>query len=1147
MSKFNIAAKYNGWDRRDRAAFLKLSLVGQPAKLIRQLEDATYAEVLQKLKTHFGGSDLLKQHRLDLKTRKKKASESWNELAFEIERITSQAYLGLDDGQRDSIALDAFVDAIDKEKLRIKVMEKDPATLKEAAATVTRLDFLYNSVRERDQEDRPRRHVVRTAQTGPRQPELMRRQYHTKQPQQPIQKLPEERKDDQQQQIEELRRQMRQLTMTLSAPNAPVGTHPPSQYQSGQQPYRPRSYTPALPRRQDVPPLLPDRGRSGQQPTIEGCFLCGDPGHFKRDCPRNFNRRELPPSNKVYYSRRQPYEGRNEQRRDESQDRSGNQPPERVNRVAGSKTPGKAPAYLKIKIRHQPRLCLLDTGSDTTLVPLRMVGKYPIYKTRQVCVAANGTAIPIVGTTTIPGQIGTKNIKITGLVTNHINDMLLGMDWLQENQVSWDFNRAEVSIDGESFKLRLRKATSQYCRRIAVAEDVTIPPRSQCNTNTNVIIEDLAIDAEPYEGAWGTEPTEVQEGLLVARTILPDRLDNLPVQLLNLSTKPVELKKDTIISPLIPLTVAHVRTEEDLTVEKTSEELEEEIIQKMMSEVDPSITTDIKDSLRRLLKKYSSVLSLGEWDLGWTDIVRHSIDTENNQPFRQPMRRYPPAHLTAIDDHLKEMLQQGVIEPAISPWASNVVLAKKKDGTYRPCIDFRQLNTITKKDAYPLPRTDECLEALAGSTLFSTFDLRSGFHQVAMNEADSDKTAFITSRGMFKFKTMPFGLTNAVATFQRLMDLILTGLNLSICLAYLDDIVVFSKTPQEHLHRLECLLQRLQEANLKLKPPKCKLMQTSVVFLGHIVSEEGVQTDQEKTRLVNDWPAPRNIKELRGFLGLTGYYRRFVKDYAKIAEPLNKLLKKTQAFHWTPECQAAFDQLKQKLQEPPILTLPNETDRFILDTDASGESIGAVLSQVQGGHEKVIAYAGRTLTVNERNYCITRKELLAVVHYTKYFKQYLLGRTFTLRTDHAALSWIRRTPEPVGQNARWMEALEEYNFAIQHRPGERHRNADAMSRHPCLNRPNCTACHPQLREVELHRPAREEEEIVRICHTATDNNGVTAGEANVAITESQLQQPASLEQTAAQLPTIIEEEEPSEEETDKPLQKGDGPADSIVW
>jgi len=542
--------------------------------------------------------------------------------------------------------------------------------------------------------------------------------------------------------------------------------------------------------------------------------------------------------------------------------------------------------------------------------------------------------------------------------------------------------------------------------------------------------------------------------------MLPKRLVSLPVRVLNTLDCPVDLARHTVVSEAVPLTAARVQTMN--APSKSSDSEMEYIIDGLVPGADESVSDDVKQSLREMLRKYSDVLSRSDLDLGWCDVVVHQIDTVTHKPFRQTMRRYPPAHLRTIDDSLDGMLKQGVIEPTSSPWASNIVLARKKDGSYRVCIDYRQLNELTKKDAYLLPRTDECFDALSGSCLFSTFDLRSGYYQLAINPDDSEKTAFITRRGMFKLRTMPFGLCNAASSFQRAMDLVLNCLNLETLLCYLDDIVVFSKTTEEQLERLGCLLQRQKDANLKLKPSKCQLFQRRVGFLGHIVSAEGIQTDPEKIRLIAEWPAPRTLKEVRGFLGLTGYYRRFIQGYSEIVSPLHALMKKNRAFAWSHECQASFEELKERLQEPSILALPNEEGDFLLDMDASDSCIAAVLFQLQDGQERVGSYAGRALSANERNYCITRKELLAVVYYLKYFKQYLLGHKFIVRTDHAALTWLRQTPEPVGQNARWLEQLEEYTFEVQHRPGERHGNADAMSRRPCLNKPSCTACHDMV-------------------------------------------------------------------------------------
>jgi len=332
-------------------------------------------------------------------------------------------------------------------------------------------------------------------------------------------------------------------------------------------------------------------------------------------------------------------------------------------------------------------------------------------------------------------------------------------------------------------------------------------------------------------------------------------------------------------------------------------------------------------------------------------------------------------------------------------------------------VDYRRLNSVTRKDAYPLPRIDSCLDALSGARYFSSFDLRSSYYQVPMDMRDADKTTFIARTGMYRYRRVPFGLCNAGSTFQRIMDLALNGLNFNMCLVYLADIIVYSSMVEEHLSRLRKLFDRMRTANLKLKPSKCNLLQAEVHFLGHVVSGEGVSTDPGKLDLVKDWPQPRDLHEVRSFLGLASYYRRFVPTLAEVAAPLHALMGKNRKFEWTSQCEGAFTKLKQALITSPILAMPNDTDLFLLDTDAYDVSIGAVLSQVKNGVERVIAYASRSLGKPERNYCVTRKELLAIVCYTRAFRQYLLGRQFVVRTDHSALQWLRSTPEPIGQQA----------------------------------------------------------------------------------------------------------------------------------
>jgi transposase InsO family protein len=324
---------------------------------------------------------------------------------------------------------------------------------------------------------------------------------------------------------------------------------------------------------------------------------------------------------------------------------------------------------------------------------------------------------------------------------------------------------------------------------------------------------------------------------------------------------------------------------------------------------------------------------------------------------------------------------------------------------------------------------------------------------------------------------MPFGLTNAPATFQRLMERVLEGLQWQICLVYIDDIIIFSQTFEQHLKYLEEIFIRLRAAGLRLKPKKCSLFRQKVKYLGHEVSAEGIATDPEKTKVVREWPVPHNVGEVRSFLGLCSYYRRFVGDFATLAKPLTKLTEKSVTFNWGEPEQKSFEALKEKLVTSAVLAFPDRDATFILDTDASDVGIGAVLSQELDGAERVIAYGSRVLTKPERRYCVTRRELLAVVHFVKQYRHFLCGKQFILRTDHASLRWLKSFKEPEGQLARWLETLDTYNFHLIHRPGKKHINADALSRGPCHQ---CSLDHDGER---IHTGRKRRDEAARPVRT----------------------------------------------------------------
>jgi len=399
-------------------------------------------------------------------------------------------------------------------------------------------------------------------------------------------------------------------------------------------------------------------------------------------------------------------------------------------------------------------------------------------------------------------------------------------------------------------------------------------------------------------------------------------------------------------------------------------------------------------------------------------------------------------------------------------------------------VDYRKLNSATVKDSYPLPRIDDSIDALSGSCWFSTLDLASGYWQVEVEERDRPKTAFTTGSGLYQFTVMPFGLCNAPATFERLMERVLSGLPWEVCLLYLDDIIVHAKTFKAELERLRSVFARLREAGLKLSPKKCHLFKKRVVFLGHVVSEEGVSTDPEKIKAVCEWPTPTSASTLRSFLGLCSYYRRFVRGFANIAAPLHRLTEKDKAFVWTHECDVAFHRLKQVMSQAPMLAYPTSEGAFVLDTDASNTGIGAVLSQKQGGEERVIAYFSRSLTKSERQYCVTRKELLALVTAVRHFHHYVYGRHFKVRTDHGALRWLMNFKNPEEQTARWIETLGIYDLEVEHRQGRNHGSADGLSRRPCDNCSHCERSEKKDR-VEGDGEGKEVEDEEYRCATTT--------------------------------------------------------------
>ena len=461
-----------------------------------------------------------------------------------------------------------------------------------------------------------------------------------------------------------------------------------------------------------------------------------------------------------------------------------------------------------------------------------------------------------------------------------------------------------------------------------------------------------------------------------------------------------------------------------------------------------ALNEDQKVQLNTLLNEYSDLFANHSYDLGRTHLATHEISVENAAPVKQRPYRVSHTNKPKIKQHLQDMLHHDIIRPSQSPWSSPVIIIGKKDGGSRLVVDYRQLNSLTRKDSYPLPRIDDTLDCLGGASYFSVLDFCSGYFQIPLAEQSKQYTAFTTLEELFEFNVMPFGLTNAPSTFQRLMETVLRGLQWKICLVYIDDIIIFSPTFEQHLQYLATVFDRLREAGLKLKPSKCRFGCYTVPYLGFSATPSGIPPDPKKIEAVRTYPVPQNLTQLRAFLGLANYYRRFISGFVRVAQPLTALTRKDTPFAWTQQCQEAFDRLKIALTTAPVFAYPDFNLEFILYTDASSHSLGAVLAQIQNGREVVIAYSSRVLTAPKKNYSITEKEALAVLNGIKQFMHYLQGNHFVICTDHAALKWLMSIKEPTGRLAPWALTIQQFSFTIKHCSGKTHGNADALSRRP---------------------------------------------------------------------------------------------------
>ena len=706
---------------------------------------------------------------------------------------------------------------------------------------------------------------------------------------------------------------------------------------------------------------------------------------------------------------------------------------------------------------------VIDCGAQVTVIRRdwvqRWLGNLALSDSFQLKGASEHGSMSAMRADKVSINLDGVTVSIPVYVADISDDCILGLDWIRANKATIDFEHGVLFTHSRTIVARYKQGRAGLVPLL----EARIVKKTQLQPNELRCID---VAAPLLHSGWWM----LQDCQLTPRLMVPNLLMYASRQfiwVMNSSQNHVTLSVGHLIGVLQPVDIFHDNNScMDVrrlgsTIEDAAREIPEHLTQLLQSGSE-GLKADEVEVLRNVLMEYSEAFSKGDHDIGHFSAIQHHIHTGDASPIKQRMRRTPLGYADEEKEHLDKLLKAKVIEPSESEWASPSVLVRKRDGSVRWCIDMRKLNNVTIKDRFPLPLIEECVDALEGCMYFSTLDMASGYYQLEVSEEDRPKTAFVTKYGLFQFQRMPFGLCNAPATFSRAMSLVLRGLSWSTVIAFLDDVIVLGKSFKEHTTNLREVLGRFCSYGMKLKPKKCQMFRSSVLFLGKVVSRTGVSVNPANVEKVLNWKQPVSKKEVEAFLGLVNYHREHIVGYAGIAEPLYGLTKKT-PFHWQDEQQQAFERLKMAMTSTPVLAYPNATDAFILDTDASNHSIGAELLQVQDGKERVIGYDSLVLNNTQRRYCTTRKELLAVVMFTRHFRHYLLGKPFHVRTDHNSLIWLLGFKNIEGQLARWLEELATYDMTIMHRPGKDHGNADGLSRVP---REGVCNCSPRLIGVE---------------------------------------------------------------------------------
>lgn len=712
--------------------------------------------------------------------------------------------------------------------------------------------------------------------------------------------------------------------------------------------------------------------------------------------------------------------------------------------------------FIFVKANFLKTKTLVDTGAQKSCISENFVKKLHLSPTKPAegegnhLFTADGKPMQIQGTVELSVKIQGLSIPFTFYVLHGLNqNLILGCDFLTETSAQIDMANGFISFCDDLVSTSFTQSGESLLRSLAIVE---VPGQSEA-------VLPVKIPRRFRTKCAIIEPTQLGvKNLIVARSVVKPKGNKTVCKVMNPTNATVRLNRSEIVAKISPLTdqilcelsepneKSEVSIDDDVPIETCKEVLTKRNIKIGGT----NLTEDQQHKLIRLLYKNSDLFANSLSELPGTDLVKHNIDTGDSKPVRLRAYRQTPQVKREMQRQVDDMLKSGIIEESDSPWSSPALLVKKSGGDFRFVTDFRAVNKLTKAIFWPLPTMEEIIDTVSdcNPSIFSLLDMKSGYFQISLDDESKQRTAFSVGGSHYQYVRMANGLCNAPHTFQALLTKVLGRMLFTSALCYIDDVLIMSEHFELHCRHLQAVFDKFRQANLRLHPGKCVFAVPRIKYLGHVLSKDGLSVDPEKTEVIRSYPRPKTQKHVRSFLGVLGYYRRFIERFSVKSSSLRELLKKDCPFVWEERHEKAFELLKQALISPPVLIYPDLNKTFILTTDASTNGLAYILSQKDGGNrEQVVAYGGRGLRGAEVRYTITQLECLAIIEGVKHYHTYLAHKPFQIFTDHVSLRFLQSLKVSAHNRlARWALFLQPYKFTVNYKPGKLMTAADALSR-----------------------------------------------------------------------------------------------------